>query len=90
MPSATASTRSASPLRSSGGDELGAVARVVGDREPAEHVARRTSARLATYRVRPDSRTWLGAGSPSAAATSAGAASWLLDSTVQSRKNPVM
>ena len=43
----------------------------------------------ATYRVRPDSRTWLGAMSPSAAATSAGAASWLRDSTVQSRKNPV-
>ena len=45
-----------------------------------------TSSRRATYSVRPDSRTWLGAGSPSAAATKAGAAMPDSDSTAQSVK----
>jgi hypothetical protein len=42
---------------------------------------------LATYRVRPATRTWLGAGSPSAAATKDGAAIDEPDSTAQSVKN---
>ena len=42
--------------------------------------------RRATYRVRPDTRTWLGAGSPSAAATNDGAAMAEPDSTAQSLK----
>ncbi len=46
-----------------------------------------TSSRRATYRVRPASRTWLGAGSPSAAATNDGAAIADSDSTAQSVKN---
>ena len=41
----------------------------------------------ATYRVRPASRTWLGVGSPNAAATNDGAAMAELDSTAQSGKN---
>jgi len=40
-----------------------------------------------TYRVRPATRTWLGAGSPSAAATKDGAAIDEPDSTAQSVKN---
>ena len=45
-----------------------------------------TSSRLATYIVRLAIRTWLGAGSPSAAATSDGAAICASDSTAQSAK----
>ena len=46
-----------------------------------------TSSRLATYMVRLAIRTWLGAGSPSAAATRDGAAICASDSTAQSAKN---
>jgi hypothetical protein len=46
-----------------------------------------TSSRRATYMVRLAIRTWLGAGSPSAAATNDGAAICDSDSTAQSGKN---
>ena len=44
------------------------------------------SSRLATYSVRPASRTWLGVGSPSEAATNDGAAIEASASTAQSVK----
>jgi hypothetical protein len=46
-----------------------------------------TSSGRATYSVRRCTRTWLGAGSPSAAATNDGADMAVPDSTVQSGKN---
>ncbi len=91
VPSATASTR----LSGSPGSSSGAISWVVpagssGTPRPQTACPGGTSWYLATYSVRLDTRTWLGAGSPSAAATNDGAATALLDSTVQSRKKPRM
>ena len=63
VPSATASTSSA--LVSSRREQVGRAGRRCG-RRPQITCPGSTSSRLATYRVRPASRTWLGAGSPSA------------------------
>ncbi len=84
VPSATASTSPS--LADSGGSSRGDGASAVAAR-PQTRCCGLTSARLATYSVRPASRMWLGAGSPSAAATKDGAAMAESDSTAQSAKN---
>ena len=53
---------------------------------PQTTCPRSVSSRRATYRVRPDTRTWAGTGSPSAEATNDGAAMAEPDSTAQSLK----
>ena len=84
VPSAMASTRSA--FCSSGGSSRGSV-------EPLEAASPHStwpgsaSSRRATYRVRPDTRTWLGAGSPKAAAVKEGADIAVPTRTAQSGKN---
>jgi hypothetical protein len=82
-PSATESTRSAES--SPGGSSRGSAASPLLAR-PQITWAASASSRRVTYRVRPASRTWLGAGSPNAAATNDGAAMAELDSTAQSGK----
>ena len=90
VPSATASTRSASVSGASGGSSRVAPAGSPGTARRHITWPCSTSSRLATYSVRPDTRTWLGAGSPRAAATNDGAAIAVPDSTVQSGKKPWM
>ncbi len=82
VPSATASTRSAPSAP--GGSSRGCSWSSVGEASPQITAPAATSSGLATYRVRRCSRTWLGAGSPSASATNDGAAMAVPDSTVQS------
>src|SRR5262249_18336389 len=83
-PSATASTRSAGLV--SGGSRAGESGSSSVIASP-QMTCRRSMALLrTTYRVRPATLTWLGAGSPSAAATKEGAAIDEADSTAQSWK----
>ncbi len=85
VPSATARTSAA--VCSSGGSRRGETASSSVTASPHTKCAASVSSRRATYRVRPASLTWLGAGSPSAAATNDGAAIAEPESTAQSWKN---
>ena len=83
VPSATASTRSA--FCSSRGSSRGAL-EALEAASPQSTWFGSASSRRATYRVRPDTRTWLGAGSPKAAAANDGADIAVPTSTAQSGK----
>ena len=82
VPSATASTRSAPAVP--GGTSRGEARSSAGLTRPHSTWLLVTSPGRATYMVRRWTRMWLGAGSPSAAATNAGADIAVPDSTVQS------